>query len=112
MPEWWVQLVGRFRLWWFGPNWDAPVSRERITEAAAVFLDGAMTERQFLEWLSVHVGHGSYDDLEDLVGLDDDYDPLDYPDADRWFRESPDAEQSREAVRAAARRLVANYGAL
>lgn len=105
-------LHRRFRRWWFGPSWDAPVSRERIKEAAAAFLDGGMTEFEFLEWLHEHVGHGSYEDLDELVAFDDEYDPVVNPGADRWFQDSPEAEPAREAVREAARRLILNDGAL
>lgn len=100
-------LVARIRSWWSGPGWDAPVSRERVREAAARLLAGQMSEREFIDWVHIHVGHGGYDDLEDLVDLDDEYDPVDFLEADQWFRESPEAEAERERVREHARRLIA-----
>lgn len=98
----------RFREWWSGPGWDAPVPRERIREEATRLLEGELTEREFVSWIHTHVGHGGYDDLIELVELDDEYDPVDFPDEDQWFRESPEAEPIRNHVREAALRLLAD----
>lgn len=56
-----------------------------------------MTEREFVDWVHIHVGHGGYDDLEDLVELDDEYDPVDFPEADQWFGSPPRRRRSANA---------------
>ncbi len=102
-------LVLRFREWWSGPGWDAPVARERIREEAMRLIGGEITEREFVSWVHTHVGHmGDDDDLLELVVLDDEYDPFVFPDKDRWFRESAEAESVRSRVRDAAGRLLAD----
>ncbi len=82
--------------------------RERVRQEAARLVAGEITEREFVSWLHTHVGHGGYDDLIELVELDDEYDPVDFPDEGQWFRESPEAEPIRNQVREVALRLLAD----
>jgi hypothetical protein len=84
------------------------VPRERVREEATRLVAGEITEREFVSWVHTHVGHMGYDDLIELVELDGEYDPVDFPDEDRWFRESSEAAAIRNRVRELALRLLAD----
>ena len=85
-----------------------PCLASEFARRASRLVAGEITEREFVSWVHIHVSHGGYDDLIELVELDDEYDPVDFPDEDRWFRESAEAAAIRSRVRELALRLLAD----
>lgn len=67
------------------PCADAPVATSEVREAAQRLLAGQLTEREFVAWVHCHVGHDGPDELQDIVEMDDEYDPNIDADADRRF---------------------------
>jgi hypothetical protein len=67
------------------PCADAPVTMNEVCEAARRVLAGQLTEREFVAWAHCHVGHDGPDELQNLVEMDDEYDPNIDADADRRF---------------------------
>lgn len=95
--------MNRFREWLYGPCIDAPVPLSQVRGAARRLLDGEMTEREFVAWIHCHVGHHGPDDLQDLVVLDDEYDPNCVTDADiRWSVDGVAAMVQARALEVAA----------
>jgi hypothetical protein len=75
----------------------------QVRDAARRMIAGELTEREFVEWVHCHVGHDGPDDLQDIVEMDDEYDPnIDSNAANRFIHEGKPAQ-----VRAFAEDLVA-----
>ena len=81
----WLRPVAWLTDLFHDPCADAPVAMSEVREEARRLLAGHLTEREFVAWIHCHVGHRGPAELQDIVGMDDEYDPNVFADTDLLF---------------------------
>ena len=75
------------------PCSDAPLSMSEVRDAARRLLNGEITERAFVDWVQCHVGHDGPEGLQEIVEMDDEYEPnLDATASDRFIEDGMPAQ--------------------